>query len=91
MDYREEHMKKLILCITLAAFAFAVQADSEKSCCDKDSSSCCAKAKASGQTKAECPMGKQATATSKNAGKASTKEVAAKRPLQSPKALALAN
>ena len=81
-------MKKLILSITLAAFAFAVHAGSEKSCCDKDTSSCCAKAKASEQTKAECPMGKQTKATSKNAGKASTKELAVKRPLQSPKAFA---
>jgi hypothetical protein len=80
-------MKKLLLSLTCAAFAVAVQAsDTKSACCDKEGS-CCAKAKATEQTKAECPMAKQAKAGScPFAGKVATKE--AKPVLQSPKALA---
>jgi hypothetical protein len=80
-------MKKLLLCVALAVFVGAVQAgDTKSSDCDKDGS-CCASAKATQQTKAECPMMKQAkSGTCSASGKVATKE--AKPALQSPKAFA---
>ena len=82
-------MKKLIFSVMFAALAVAVQAGDGKSCCgDKEASSCCAKTKVSEQTKAECSMTKQAKATCPYASKNTTKEIANKQALQSPKALA---
>jgi hypothetical protein len=80
-------MKVLLLSVILAAFAITVQASDTKSACTDKEGSCCAKAKATVQTKAECPMAKQANAgCCASAGKVATKE--AKPILQSPKALA---
>ncbi len=71
-------MKKLILSVVLAAFAVAVQAgDTQGSCC----------AKAAQQTKAECPMAKQAKGTCPKAAKKLAKQTVTK-PLHSPKAVA---
>ena len=80
-------MKKILLSMMLAAFAIAVQASDTKSACSDKEGSCCAKTKATEQTKAECPMAKQAKAGAcPFAGKVATKE--AKPVLQSPKAFA---
>lgn len=78
-------MKKVILSVAVAAFAFAVQAGDAKQCsaqkaaCSKEAKAACsvqAKASCSSQAKAAC---------SSAAGKCSAK-TASKKPLQSPKA-----
>jgi hypothetical protein len=82
-------MKKLILSVALAAFAFAVQAGGDKTCSDKDSP-CCGGAKETMQTKAEksgcsdCAMAKQ-TKDSKIAKK---QQYSGRHALLSPKAAA---
>jgi hypothetical protein len=74
-------MKKLILSLTLSAFAVATYAG------DCGGSSCCSKADSTQQTKAAtCPnSGKTVTKASKQ------KDATAKRTLQSPKAMSLAS
>jgi len=72
-------MQKLILSLTIVAFAVAVQAGDTKSCQDKDAkSACCSKMKASEQTKAGCCSGMKMT----------SKETPGKQALLSPKAAA---
>ncbi|HWV99687.1 MAG TPA: hypothetical protein VNZ64_08355 [Candidatus Acidoferrum sp.] len=80
-------MTKLVLSMMLAAFAVAVQAADNKALGDKDSS-CCGQTKTSTEAKAECPMAKQGKATCPYMARNTTKEVAAKPALTSPKALA---
>ena len=72
-------MKKLLLSITLAAFAVAAQAGDGAACAEKGGS-CCSAAKADNQAKTECPMAKQAKATK------GAKQASAKQALKSPKA-----
>jgi hypothetical protein len=74
-------MKKLILALTLSAFAVATYAG------DCEGSSCCSKANATQQTKAaSCSSaGKTTAKTSKQ------KNTTAKQNLQSPKAMSLAS
>ena len=69
-------MKKLILSLTLMAFAVAVQAGDAKA--TKENSACCA-TKASNQAKATCPMANQAQG-------ACCKDAPGKQALLSPKA-----
>jgi hypothetical protein len=76
-------MKKLVLSLVVAAFAVAVQAGES---CSEKASSCCAAKNASKQVKAECPMAKQAKATSTKADKVGAKQASVKQPLKSPKA-----
>ena len=74
-------MKKLILTLTLSAFAVATYAG------DCAGSSCCSKADATQQTKAAtCPYAGKATA--KNSKQ---KNATAKQTLKSPKAMSLAS
>jgi len=74
-------MKKLILTLTLSAFAVATYAG------DCEGSSCCSKANATQQTKAAtCPNAGKATAKTNK-----QKNAAAKQTLQSPKAMSLAS
>lgn len=76
-------MKKILLSLTVAAFAFAVQAgDAKKEKDSKDAPSCCA-AKTGAQTKATC-TDKSKTACSGGA----CKDAPSKRVLLSPKAAA---
>ena len=76
-------MKKILLSLTVAAFAFAVQAgDAKKEKESKDAPACCA-AKATSQTKATC-TDKAKTASSGGA----CKDAPIKRVLLSPKAAA---
>jgi hypothetical protein len=69
-------MKKLILSLTLMAFAVAVQADDAKA--SKDNSACCA---SKTQAKGTCPMANQAKASG-----ACCKDAPGKQALLSPKA-----
>ena len=78
-------MTKLVLSIVFASFALALQAGSDSSCCDKDSTSCCSKPKAE-VTKADSKTSKQAKATCSDTVKTSAK--VSKPVLQSPKAFA---
>jgi hypothetical protein len=74
-------MKKLILTLTLSAFAFATYA------VDCEGSSCCSKANATQQTKAAtCPYAGKTTAKANK-----HKNTTAKQTLQSPKAMSLAS
>jgi len=76
-------MKKILLSLTVAAFAFAVQAgDAKKDKDSKDAPACCA-SKAGAQTKATC-SDKSKTACSGGA----CKDAPSKRALLSPKAAA---
>ena len=82
-------MKKLICSVMLTAFALAVQAGDNKSCCgDKEAASCCTKTKVSEQTTGECSMAKQAKTNCAYAAKNASKEMVKKEALLSPKALA---
>ena len=80
-------MKKILLSLTVAAFAFAVQAGDAKKEKDskdaKDAPACCA-AKTGAQTKATCTSEKGKTACSGGA----CKDAPSKRALLSPKAAA---
>jgi hypothetical protein len=77
-------MKKLILSLTIAAFAVAVQAGDT---CPAKDKACCPKA--GEQTKASCPKaGEQAKAGCCAAGKTTVKN---SKPLPSPKANSLAS
>ena len=73
-------MKKLILSLTVVAFAVAVQAGDAKTCpmSGGDKPACCAKANAE-QTKAGC-----------SAAKAKASKLTVSKPLVSPKAKSLA-
>ncbi len=82
-------MKKILLSVVLAGFAIAVQAGDDKPACSA-SGGCCAKKAATEETKAECPMAKQASATTCTKNKAN-KQVITKQKLQSPKAMTLAD
>jgi hypothetical protein len=74
-------MKKLILALTLSAFAVATYAG------DCEGSSCCSKANATQQTKAAtCPSAGKTTAKANK-----QKNATAKQSLQSPKAMSLAS
>ncbi len=72
-------MKKILLSMTLAAFAVAAQAG-DGAGCSENGGSCCSAMKAANQAKAECPMAKQAKATK------GAKQASAKQALKSPKA-----
>ncbi len=79
-------MKKLILTLTVAAFAVAVQAGGDTTCPAKDKACC---AKSAEQAKSTCPkMAEQA-----KAGCCAAKQTTAKstKPLASPKATSLAS
>jgi hypothetical protein len=71
-------MKKLILSLTIMAFAVAVQADDAKA--SKDAAPCCA-SKTSTQAKGKCSMANQANG-------ACCKDAPGKQALMSPKAAA---
>ena len=79
-------MKKLVLSMIVAAFGFAVQAADQKPTAEKPP--CCA-SKASMEAKGECPMAKQANATSCKAAKQKASKVTAKQALKSPKEMAM--
>jgi hypothetical protein len=84
VGYSDEIMKKLILSVVVAAFAFAVQAGGDAACSEKSGSCCAAKQQVSTDAKAQCPMAKQQAAKAQNAG---AKQVSVKQPLKSPKAM----
>lgn len=73
-------MKKLVLSVSLAAFAVAVTARA-----DDSAASCCSAKNASNQAKAECTMNKQAKNTCTKGDKA-MRQASVKQPLKSPKA-----
>jgi len=77
-------MKKLVLSMMVAAFAVVVQAADNKAPAAEKPACCCAK-KASMETKAECPMAKQADATCCHASKQATKKSLTRQALRSPK------
>ena len=75
-------MKKIILTLTIVAFAVAVQAGEGKTC-SKDKAACAAKDKAACAAKAESGCCAKATASAKGT---CPKSQAAKKTLMSPKA-----
>jgi hypothetical protein len=54
-------MKKLLICIALASFTFALQAGENKTCTAKDKAACCTTKTSTSTTSTSCCSGKEMT------------------------------
>jgi hypothetical protein len=79
-------MKRLLFLVALMAFGIAAQAGDPNAC----TMGCCQSQAASAQGSC-CAQGKAAQAKAARGNKAGSQNIAAKKPLQSPKAMSLAS